>query len=120
VQPVVPAAPATAPAPVGPRLRDTVWNFKAMLAVALASLLVGGLGGAAIVALADGDDHPERIRIANFGDGPGGRGEFRGPFGDGEKLKEFREWRRDHEFPPLPDRPDATPSPSASPSGSAG
>src|SRR5689334_20954103 len=70
--PPVEAQPVAQPVaqPAGPRFRDTVWNFRSMLAVAAASLLIGGLSGAAIVALADGDDGPDRARVVNFG-GPG-------------------------------------------------
>jgi hypothetical protein len=75
--PVTAAPVATAPvaaAPAGPRLRDTVWNFRAMLGVAAASLLIGGLGGAGIVALASDDDGGRPERMSNFGgQGPGMR-----------------------------------------------
>ena len=70
---------AVAPAPQ-PRLRDHLFSFQAVLAVALATLLLGGAGGAALVALTD-DDH-DGPRVVQF-DGPGrdrGPGGFeRGP-----------------------------------------
>ncbi|HET6167250.1 MAG TPA: hypothetical protein VFE07_10510 [Marmoricola sp.] len=69
--PIIPTdtpAPATGPVLV-PRLRDRVWSFRAMLAVALATLLIGGIAGGAIVAVADdgNDGH------SHFLMGPGGR-----------------------------------------------
>ena len=108
---VVPPAPAA-----GPRLRDTVWNFRSMLAVALASLVIGGAAGSAITALANDDDGPDRVRIANFGGGHGfrnGPGET-GPFGNNGP---FRRFRQDDGGPDLQQTP---PSPSAPQSGSTG
>lgn len=85
-----PEAPvAAAPAPVatatGPRLRDTVWNFRSMVLVAVASLLIGGMGGAAVVAAAD-EDHGDRARIAFItGNGDGRFGE------DDNRIRPFRQ-----------------------------
>jgi hypothetical protein len=42
------------------RWRDRVLGFRGVLAVALAGLIVGGVGGAAIGALASGDDDHDR------------------------------------------------------------
>ncbi|CAN5377635.1 hypothetical protein BH09ACT12_BH09ACT12_35070 [soil metagenome] len=53
--------------PDRPGLRDRVLGIRAVAAVALASLIVGGLGGAALGALSDGADTDQR--------GPGG-GQF--------------------------------------------
>ena len=76
--------PATQPRT---RWQDRVWSFRAMLAVALASLLIGGLGGAAITAVAGGDDVRRELRMGPWspgGDGPPGW-HHRGPRGfDGE------------------------------------
>ena len=72
-RPVLPPDPAgttTTTTPVmKPRWRDRVWTFRAMLAVALATLVLGGVVGGTIVALADdgNDDH------GYFRMGPGGR-----------------------------------------------
>ncbi len=67
-QPVIPAEPA---APVlKTRWRDRAWSFRAMLAVALATLLIGGLAGGTVVAAA-GHDHD---RHGRFMMGPGGPG----------------------------------------------
>jgi hypothetical protein len=100
------------PTPVmKPRWRDRVWSFRAMLAVALATLVLGGVVGGTIVAVADDDqgDHG-RFRM-----GPGGRFErmppgWRGPrqFHDGGP-----QWRWD-DGPPPPGpgtTPYGTPSP---------
>ena len=74
-RPVLPPEPVAAPphattTPVmKPRWRDRVWTFRAMLAVALATLVLGGVVGGTIVALAD-DDHDERGYLRM---GPGDR-----------------------------------------------
>ena len=81
-----PVAMAGAPAPVmKPRWRDRVWTFRDLLAVAVAMLLLGGVVGGTVVAVAD--DHGDQAR---FRMGPGGRFErvppgWRGPrqFHDG-------------------------------------
>jgi ATP-dependent RNA helicase DDX21 len=52
-----------------------------MLAVGVAALLIGGAGGAGIVAATNGDGH-DQGRLARFSEGPGGRGGF-GPGGRG-------------------------------------
>ena len=65
-------AAAAAPQPVlKTRWRDRAWSFRAMLAVALATLVLGGVAGGTIVAVAgdDNDDH------GHFWMGPGGPGE---------------------------------------------
>ena len=124
-RPVLPPDPAAEPvgavatAPVmKPRWRDRAWSFRAMLAVALATLLLGGIAGGTIVAVAD-DDHDQR----HVWMGPGGPGKrippgWRGPkrFEDGGPR-----WRW-HDGPPPPDgnvtpygQP-SPPTPSPSPS----
>lgn len=70
----------TATTQTGPRLRDTVWNFRSMILVAVASLLIGGAGGAAITGIASHDGHGERMRISDF---RGGEGQMRFPGGQG-------------------------------------
>ncbi len=64
------------------RIQDRVWSFRAVLAVALASLIVGGLGGAAIAGLTGDDD---------------GRGGGHGRFerGDADGRKDGRRGHRD-------------------------
>jgi hypothetical protein len=91
-RPVLPPDPAAEPVAAGvsapvmkARWRDRAWSFRAMLAVALATLLLGGIAGGTIVAVAD-DDHDQRHAWM----GPGGPGkrmppDWRGPrhFQDG-------------------------------------
>lgn len=70
----VPASPdgdvnqvEAAPAPVlKTRWRDRAWSFKAMAAVAAASLLVGGIAGGTVVAVADDDRDDRRFRMGPF------------------------------------------------------
>jgi hypothetical protein len=110
-----PAGATAAPDPVmKPRWRDRVWTFRAMVAVALATLLLGGVVGGAIVAVADDHDDHARFRM-----GPGGRFErmppgWRGPrqFHDGGPR-----WRwNDGPQPPGPGvTPYGTPSPQPAP-----
>lgn len=91
--PVPPAEHIAAPAPAmastqaqpqaipKQRFVDRVWGFKSIIAVALASVIIGGLGGAA---LARGGDHQGRNDRMGFGHGPGqGFGQGRGPGGFG-------------------------------------
>ncbi|MGO4257904.1 hypothetical protein [Marmoricola sp. RAF53] len=67
------SGPAAAPVPDGPRLRDTVWNFRSMVLVAVGALLIGGALGAALMAATNnGDDGPDRVRITTFHGGDGG------------------------------------------------
>jgi hypothetical protein len=71
-RPVLPpdsAAAAAAPQPVlRQRWRDRAWSFRAMLAVALATLLLGGIVGGIVVAVAD-DDHDDHPRMGHWGPG---------------------------------------------------
>lgn len=91
------AAPTPEPAPepaagASTGFTSRVWSFRAMVAVALASLVIGGGVGSAIAAVA-GDDEPEhRMRVTRFSDGPGrGSGEMmpgeRGRGNLGERLR---------------------------------
>lgn len=76
------SVPAATPQPEKVRLRDRMWSFRAMVAVAIATLLLGGAGGAAIVA-ATGHDHGDRERFGRFVGGPGGGREGFGGNGPG-------------------------------------
>lgn len=108
-EPVLPpdTAPPAQPVLV-PRLRDRVWSFRAVLAVALATFLVGGLAGGAIVGLTR-DDHPDRrgFVIMHGRDGampPGWRMPHR--FRDGSP-----QWRWNDGQPPGPGTaPNGTPT----------
>jgi hypothetical protein len=68
------AHPDPVPA-AGPRFRDRVLGMRSVAAVALASLVLGGLGGAALGAVSAGGDEDRR-------GGPGGFG--RPPFQQGQ------------------------------------
>jgi hypothetical protein len=70
-RPVVPAESA-GPAPVlKARWRDRVWSFRAIIAVALASLLIGGVTGGVIGAVAADDDRDGHYRMGPWDhDGP--------------------------------------------------
>jgi len=94
------AAPAPEPAPetasepaveAPTGFTSRVWSFRAMLAVALASLVIGGGIGSAIAAVS-GDDEPEhRMRVTRFSDGPGGGpGEMPGERGRGNLGERLR------------------------------
>ena len=62
----------------GPRLRDRVFGLRSVVAVALAGVVLGGLGGFGIHAATDGDGRDGRMGRfgpgGGFQDGPGGRG----------------------------------------------
>src|SRR5690349_6600304 len=119
---------AVPPAAAQPKFTDRLWNFRAMVAVALAALLLGGGAGAAIAAVSHDDrgdrHHPGFMR---FGDGPG---PYMGPggpggFGPGDRqqfrddLKKMRQDMRDRMKKRLTekDAPTPPPSPSATPNG---
>ena len=120
-RPVLPPDPATeaaaapmAPQPVlKPRWRDRVWSFRAVLAVALATLLIGGIVGGTIVAVAD-DDRDDHQRMGPWGPGGQMRPGWREPrrFDDGGPR--WR-WDDDPDNPMDPQRPSPSP-PSPSPS----
>ena len=63
------------------RWTDRLWGFRTVVAVALASVMIGGLGGAALANLGggDGDDRT----------GPGFGHQFRGGPGQGRGPKGF-------------------------------
>ena len=60
------------------RLRDRVFGFRSVVMVALAGVILGGLGGFVIHAATDGDDRDGRMGRfgpgGGFQPGPGGRG----------------------------------------------
>ena len=82
-----PTAEQPVPQPTGPaarlrrrgtRLRDRVFGLRSVVAVALAGVVLGGLGGFGIHAATDGDGRDGRMGRfgpgGGFQDGPGGRG----------------------------------------------
>jgi hypothetical protein len=105
--------------PAGPQKRfaDRLWSLRAVIAVALASVILGGLGGAALASA--GDDHDGR------GGGPfPGRMQRGGPMGppgtqkwhwnDGPQRRGQgeRQWRQDggpNVVPPTPSPAKPTP-----------
>ncbi len=79
--PAAPAAPAAHPVPPAPpqmRWRDRAFRFRAVLAVALASVILGAgagvLGSLAFGHDQDGPDRQHRIEGPGRGDFPGQRG----------------------------------------------
>ena len=97
--------------PAKQRLRDRLWSFRAVIAVALASVIVGGLGGAALANVSDGDSR---------GFGPGQNRFQRGGPGvppemmDGRRQDRLEQWRErrglgqhqwEQENPGFPNRP---------------
>jgi hypothetical protein len=60
------------------RLRDRVFGLRSVVAVALAGVVLGGLGGFGVNAATDGDGRDGRMGRfgpgGGFQDGPGGRG----------------------------------------------
>jgi len=97
------------------RWRDRAWTFRSMIAVAIASLLVGGIAGGTVVAVS-GDDHDRyHYRMGPWGPGmrvpPGWRNPRR--FDDGGPR-----WRWDDRAPdnPMNPQPPSPTPPTASPS----
>jgi hypothetical protein len=84
---VQPAVPAESPV-LKTRWRDRAWSFRSMLAVAVATFLIGGIAGGVVVG-AGGDHHDGQHRMGRWGPGgpmggPGWRWRHpRGPNGDG-------------------------------------
>jgi hypothetical protein len=68
------------------RWRDRAWTFRAMIAVALASLVIGGVAGGVIGAAAGRDDDRGHYLMGPWGPGmqmpPGWRGQGLGFGGD--------------------------------------
>lgn len=69
-----PTQPTTTEQPLRKPLRDRVLGMRAVAGVAIASVILGGAGGAALGAVSAGVDT----------NGPGGRGGFGGPGGNGQ------------------------------------
>lgn len=94
------------------RWRDRAWSFRAMIAVALASVVIGGLAGGAVVA-ASGDDNDREQRMGPWGPGggmpPGWR--ERGPRdfrGDGGPRWRWEDGPREDD--PTPQSPSPSPT----------
>jgi hypothetical protein len=111
--------PDEQPRPQRPAFRDRRWSLSAMIAVALASVIIGGLGGAALASA--GEDHDGRDGTMRF--------EHRGPMmppgwqdrRDGQwrmpRYRVPREWRQDQRPQLPPNRaPSRSPAPKATPS----
>jgi hypothetical protein len=100
------------------RWRDRAWSFRAMVAVALATLLLGGIAGGTIVAVADdGNDGHSRFLM-----GPGGRADRMPPGWRGHRHFQDGgpQWRWNDGPPPpggdvTPYGQPSPPAPSASP-----
>ncbi len=104
-------------APTGQRFRDRLWGLRAVILVALASVILGGLGGAGLASFGgheDGRSGPGNHRFQGGGPGgPPGMWRDRGPRGKGWKDKRGmgqRQWGQDG---PPADQP--TPTSPASP-----
>jgi hypothetical protein len=70
--------PDQTPPPPRQRFVDRLWSFRALIAVALASVIIGGLAGAALAAAGDHNDRRGPMRFQRGGGGgpmgpPGGR-----------------------------------------------
>ena len=119
--------PDQPPAPPRQRFVDRLWSFRALIAVALASVIVGGLAGAALANVGDNDDRrggpmrfqrggpmaPPGGRQWQWGDGPG-NGQGNGQ-GNGRGTDPMPRWHGQQGQPPgsgqVPTPPKATPSP---------
>jgi hypothetical protein len=85
--------PTAPPPPPRQRLRDRLWSFRAVIAVALASVIVGGLGGAALASVSNNGDQ------GRFGPGAGrfNRGGPGSPPGmNGNGPNGLRQWQQQH------------------------
>ena len=113
---VLPPDPAATSAPVlKTRWRDRAWTFRAMLAVAAASLVIGGITGGLVGAAVD-DDHDDGYRM-----GPGGPGMLMPPGRRNHDGPHWR-WRDGPQQPPelTPNGSPGTPAPSPSAPSSTG
>jgi hypothetical protein len=121
-QPVLPPdpAPVTQQPVLVTRWRDRAWSFRAMLAVALATLVIGGIAGGTVVAVSGDDDDHGYFRMGPGGpDGrmPPGMGQRR--FHDGGPKWRWDDGSQDgpnmmpygQPTPPTPPTP-STPAPS--------
>jgi hypothetical protein len=85
------------------RLRDRLWSFRAVIAVALASVIIGGLGGAALANVSEGDDGTMRFHRGGPGGPPGMMN--RGPQGRNP-------WQGRNDGPGVPPNGPTPPTPS--------
>jgi hypothetical protein len=86
--PVVPAAAPAQVEPARPRLRDHLFGLRSVVAVALAGVVLGGLGGFAVHAATDGggrDDRMGRFGPGGFQGGPGRGGPLGFPQSPGQQ-----------------------------------
>jgi len=108
------------------KFTDRLWNFRAMVAVALAALLLGGGTGAAIAAVSHDDGNERHPGFMRFQDGPGGP--MMGPGANGfgprdrkelrQDMRDMRQKMREHMKEQLEeDESTPTPSPSETPNG---
>ncbi len=92
--PLQPNEGTTPAAQTTPRRRftDRLWGFRAVIAVALASVIIGGLGGAALASMGDGRDGDRSgSRFGHqFRGGPGQHGHGRHGFGPPGQMKKDR------------------------------
>ena len=109
--------------PAKQRLQDRPWSFRAVIAVALASVIVGGLCGAALGAnVSDGNDRgfgPGQNRFQRGGPGgpPGmmdGRRQDRLEQWQQRREQGQRQWGQDSQPGVPPSRLPSPPTPSAS------
>ena len=118
-EPPAAVEPVPAPAPVlKTRWRDRAWTFRAMLAVAAASLVIGGVAGGVIGATAGGDDDHGDYRMGPGGPGmkmpPGWR--HRGPGFDGPGGPQWRWDEGPQQAPSMTPYGGSTPSAPTTPS----
>jgi hypothetical protein len=108
--------------PAAQRFRDRLWSFRAVIAVALASVIVGGLGGAALANVSNNDDvrfGPGHARFQRGGPGmpPGMMNDRRQ-----DRLRQWqhrrgmgqRQWGQDGPPGVPPSRRPSPPTPSSS------
>ena len=74
-------------------LRRRAWSFRSVIAVGLASLIVGGLGGAALGSVSDNDEDGRNGRDGRGGPGRGWHD--RGPDGDSDRDSDRDRDQRD-------------------------
>jgi hypothetical protein len=114
--------PDEPPHPPRQRFVDRLWSFRALIAVALASVILGGLAGAALASAGDDDDRRGPMRFQRGG--PMGPGKHQWQWGDGPGSGRgghdpMPRWRGPGELRQLPGTPGGAvplPTPKASPS----
>ncbi len=102
------------------RLVDRLWSFRALIAVALASVILGGLGGAALANAGDNDDHRRGGPIpGRLGQRPGnpmmppGNQQWR--WDDSPHRRGMGQWQSDGDRNPGVVPPGTTPAPTPTP-----